>query len=90
MKKIFRGREKLIALIVFVLITALFTWDYTLTPFTELASAIIVNGATVFSVLIVAFILTHITFYFHSDAPPFLVWAAFAIGMWLWAIAEGV
>lgn len=90
MKKIYRGREKLIALIVFVLITALFIWDYTLAPFTELANAIIVNGATVFSALIVAFILTRITFYFHSDEPPFLVWAAFAVGMWSWAVAEGV
>jgi hypothetical protein len=90
MKKIFKDSERLFVLIVSVFITVLFVWDYALAPFTELTNAIIVNGATVLSALIVALILTRITFYFHPQERPFLVWAAFALGMWLWAIAEGV
>lgn len=90
MKKFYQGREKLIALIVFVFITVLFVWDYALAPFSELANAVIVNGATVLSALFVTAILTRITFYFQPQEPPFLVWAAFAVGIGFWTIAEGV
>ena len=90
MKNIFKSREKLVALLIFIGITALFVWDYVLAPFNELANAIIVNGATVLSALIVAVILTRITFYFHPQEAPFLIWAAFSVGMWLWAIAEAI
>lgn len=90
MKKIFKGREKPFTLIVFTFITALFVWTYAFAPFTELTNAIIVNSATVLAALVVALILTRITFYFHPQERPFLIWSAFAVGMWLWAIAEGV
>lgn len=90
MKKIYRGYEKVVVVIVFVFITALFVWVYALAPLSEQANAIIVNSATVFSALIVAVILTRITFFFHSDEPPFLIWATFAACIWLWTVAEGV
>ena len=90
MKKIHRGQGKFIMLIVFVFITGLYVWSYAFAPFTELANAIIVNGATVLSAMIAAVILTRITFFFHLDEPPFLVWAAFAASIWLWTLAEGV
>lgn len=90
MKKIYQGREKLIALIVFTLITTMFVWDYAFAPFTDLANAIILNGGTVISAMIVALILTRITFYFQPQERPFLVWLAFAICMWVWTVAEGV
>lgn len=90
MKNILNGREKPAAFIIFTLITALFVWAYALAPFGDLANAIIVNGATVLSALITALILTCITFYFHPEEPPFIIWAAFAVCMWLWTIAEGV
>lgn len=89
MKKMYRGREKLLTLIVFAFITVLYVWDYVLAPFSDLANAIIVNGTTVLSALLVAVILTRITTYFHTDEPPFLMWAAFAASIWLWAFAEG-
>lgn len=90
MKTIYQDREKLMVLIGFVLITALFVWSYALAPFSELTNNIIVNGTTVLSALIVAVILTRITFYFQTDEPAFIVWAAFAASTWLWAAAEGM
>ena len=90
MKKIIDHPEKRIAIVLFILIVALFVWDYAYAPFTELANAIIVNGATVLSAAITAVILTRITFFFQPQEPPFLVWATFAVCIWLWAIAEGV
>jgi len=88
MKSIFKDRERLLAFLVFSGITLLFMWDYAYSPFTDLVNSIIVNGATVLSALIVAIILTRITFYFHPQEPPFLIWAAFAVCLWLWTMAE--
>ena len=90
MKKIFAHREKSVALIVFTGLTVLFAWTYALAPFNEKVNALIVNGTTVLSALIVAIILTCITSFFHSEEPLFIVWSAFAVGMWLWAIAEAI
>ncbi len=88
MKNIFEERERLVVLIAFTLIVGLFAWTYALAPFTETANAIIANGATTLSALIAALILTRITFYFQRDEPPFVIWSAFAVCLWLWTIAE--
>jgi len=88
--KIIKNRERLITLIIFIIIIAVFVWDYAFAPFTNLTNSIIVNGGTVLSAMIAAIILTRITFYFHSNEPPFLVWAAFAVCVWLWMFAEAV
>ncbi|MBK9928061.1 MAG: hypothetical protein IPP66_22555 [Anaerolineales bacterium] len=89
MMNFFRGRERGIAFILFAAITALFIWVYALAPFSELANAIIVNCMTALTALIAAALLTRILFYFQSDEPPFFVWTAFAVCLWLWTIAEG-
>lgn len=89
MKKSFKGLEKTIVFIIFVGLIFLFVWAYAVAPFSELANAIIVNGATVLAALVAALILTRITSYFHTDEPPFIIWAAFAVCLWFWTIAEG-
>lgn len=85
-----RSRVKSLALFVFASLTVLFVWVYAYAPFSELANSIIVNTATVLSALIVAVILTRISFFFNPREPAFLIWASFSACMWLWAFAEGV
>jgi len=90
MKNLSNSQIKLITLIAFILITSLYAWTYTVAPFSELTNAIIVNGTTVVSALIVTLILTRITFYFQPQEQPFTLWAAFSLCMLLWTIAEGI
>lgn len=90
MKKYFSNRYRLIALLAFFFIILLYVWTYAFAPFTEFANSVFVNGATVLSALIVSLILTRITFYFQIKEPPYVIWAAFAICMWLWTIAEAI
>ena len=90
MKNLIKSHERLITFIFFSIIVVVFVWDYAFAPFTDLANSIIVNGGTVLSAMIAAIILSRITFYFHSNEPPFLVWAAFAVCIWLWTFAEAV
>ena len=83
-----KTRSRLIVILLFSLITILYAWTYAFAPFSERISAVILNSATTFSALIAALILTRITFYFQPDEPPRVIWAAFAVCMWLWTIAE--
>jgi len=81
---------RLSAFILFVLITIFFAWTFAFAPFSETVNSLILNGGTVLSSLIAALILTPIPFYFHQEEPPRVIWAAFAICMWLWTIAEAI
>lgn len=90
MKKPINDRRRFIVLLAFLLITALYIWTYAYAPFNEMANSIILNGTTFICALISALLLTQITFFFDPQEPPFLVWAAFAACLWLWALAEGV
>jgi len=90
MKNIIKSRERLVTLVIFIGIILIFIWGYAFSPFTDLTNSIIVNGGTVLSALIAVVILTRITLYFHRNEPPFVVWAAFAVCIWLWTFAEAV
>ena len=90
MKSSTKTRFRLIVLVTLCFITILYAWTYALAPFFETTNALILNGATTFSAFIVAVTLTRITFYFQPGEPPRVIWAAFAICMWLWTIAEGI
>jgi len=90
MKRSSRVTYRLIAVLAFGFITLLYAWTYAMAPFSELTNSVILNGATTLSALIVALVLTRITFYFHSAEPPRVIWITFALCMWLWTIAEGI
>lgn len=81
---------RLSTFILFVLFTALFAWTFAFAPFSETVNLLILNGGTTLSALIAAFIFTRIPFYFHQGEPPRVIWTAYAICMWLWAIAEAI
>ena len=49
---------RLTALIFFFLIVVFFAWTFALAPFPEIVNLLILNGATIFSALIAALILT--------------------------------
>jgi len=88
MKKSTNARERLIAFVVFAFITFVFAWTYAIAPFRETANMVIVNSATTLSALTAALILTRVTLYYQRNEPAFIVWCAFTVCMWLWAIAE--
>lgn len=90
MKSFNRNRYRIYAIVVFLFITILYAWTYASSPFSETTNSIILNSTTTLSALIVALILTRITFYFHRGEPPRVIWSTFAICMWLWTIAEGI
>ena len=89
MKDLFKDRDRLTALALFGSIVILYAWTYAVAPFAETTNSIIVNGATTLAALMGAVILTRITFYFRRNEPPFIIWSAFAVCLWLWTIAEG-
>lgn len=89
MKNRLPTREKVIAVIIFVIITLLYAWTYAEAPFSNVLNSIILNGMTTLSALFVAIVLTRISLYFRREEPPFVIWAAFAVCMWMWTFAEG-
>jgi hypothetical protein len=90
MKSADKLRYRLPVIIVLALSTILYAWTYAFSPLSETVNSFILNGATALSALLVAIILTRITFYFHQGEPPRVIWTAFAVCMWLWTIAEAI
>ena len=81
---------KLISLIIFFLMSMFFAWTFAFAPFTETINSLILNGGTTLSALIAAIIFTLVLFYFDRGEPPRVIWAFFAICMWLWTVAEAI
>ena len=89
MKNLINNRDRLTIFGLFGLVIFLYAYTYAMAPFAETTNAVIVNGATTLAALTSAIILTRITFYFQRNELPFVIWAAFAVCMWLWTVAEG-
>jgi hypothetical protein len=87
-KNVGTSRYRLSTFTVIILVTLLYAWVYASAPFTEAVNSFILNGTTALSTVVSALILTRLTLYFHREEPPRVVWAAFAVCMWLWMIAE--
>jgi hypothetical protein len=83
------SRTLTVAVILFVIVILLYAWTYAAAPFNSTIDSVILNGMTTLAALLVAVILTRITFFYQRDEAPFVIWAAFALGMWMWALAEG-
>lgn len=81
---------KTATLILFLLMIVSFAWTYAFAPFSEIVNSLILNGATTLTALIAAVAFTLIPFYFQQDEPPRVIWACFALCMWLWTVAEGI
>lgn len=81
---------KPVTLIVFLTIIASFAWTYAFAPFSETLNSLILNGGTTLTALIAAVVFTLVLFYFHAGEPPRMIWACFALCMWLWTLAEGI
>ncbi len=77
-------------LTIFVLITVFFAWTFAFAPFSETINSLILNGGTTLTALIAAVIFTLIPFYYQQGESPRVIWAYFAICMWLWTVAEAV
>ncbi len=83
-------RYRYVIAIALVLCTGLYAWVYAYAPFSETINSLIVNIGTPLSASFAAIILTRITMFFHRGEPPRVVWAAYAVCIWLWMIAEAV
>ena len=74
-----------IAALLFLAVYALLYW---FEPFSELWNTILANlflvAASTFAAVIATLIWTH----YHASDEPRRVWSPFAIGLWLWVIAE--
>lgn len=81
---------KLFTLVIFLLMTLSFAWTFAFAPFSEAINSLILNGGTTLAALIAAILFTRILFYFQNGEPPRLIWAFFAICMWLWTVAEAI
>jgi len=90
MKQFVKARYRLAVFVLFVCVIALYAWTYAKAPFSEAVNTYIVNGATTVAAGLAAIILTRTVFFFQPGEPPRVIWFAFAICLWLWAIAEGI
>lgn len=81
---------KLLTLVIFLLIVVSFAWTFALAPFSESVNSLILNGGTTITALIGAAIFTLIPYYFQKGEPPRVIWASFALCMWLWTVAEAI